>query len=788
MRFRSLPVTLLPALGMFAINLLAQPVSFTTTGSFVGSTVIGSGENTVTLSFEPQGRQTVDPSMTSGTFTQLRLDIRGSALLAGEGKSYSFRFLVTISPENSQRSAILTGTVNLNFWGLFPIIIVVFDQGAFTVDGIAYSWPQNMSVLSVFDSRPTWLYSLEGRLTRTSLRFQPSSLRITANVGEVASQAVSIIGISSAGDVGTVWTANEFVTATLESPTTLRVRVSHNLLDPATVSVVIPVTVPGFPTALLPVETVLLPGNKFLNISPRELNFVYTRGQAPPAAQQTLVNSSDAVDLVRVSWDARWLQPTVGNGFASLLPLVTDKSAGQHRTSVVLRNESGQHSSIYANFYVNDGPGALNLSTLPAQAGVVSSNASSPAQNGTGVLLTATPQPGFVFGRWSGVVNDTANPVSVVVNGATNVVAQFVPVTGSCTYNTRPAKVYNHYFGGYGKVEIQTQSGCPWNVSDLPTWMELTSPASGNGPGWFTYRMAANIASFAPPREAFLRAGDRILMVEQGSPICTLFKTSIPGTVAAGGGTAPVLVRATNGCPYTPVGSQPWIGTQGLQLGTQQFGITAQPNTTGQPRTGMVHLAGYHVPILQRAAVPLSPFLDVAADNVFADHIFILKSNNAAATCAQDRFCPDALAVRSDMAEMLVRSMVGDNFQFSTTPRFQDVPTTHPQFRWIQKLGELGITNGCAEQRFCPGEAMSRGQMAAFLVRAKTGVPVDAAAVLGPDSPFIDVPRDSIFGPQIRDLRVLGITIGCYENAFCSDDGVTRGQLAAFLVRAFFTP
>lgn len=46
----------------------------------------------------------------------------------------------------------------------------------------------------------------------------------------------------------------------------------------------------------------------------------------------------------------------------------------------------------------------------------------------------------------------------------------------------------------------------------------------------------------------------------------------------------------------------------------------------------------------------------------------------------------------------------------------------------------------------------------------------------------------NIFDPQIRHLRVLGITIGCYENAFCPDDSVTRGQLAAFLVRSFFTP
>jgi hypothetical protein len=46
---------------------------------------------------------------------------------------------------------------------------------------------------------------------------------------------------------------------------------------------------------------------------------------------------------------------------------------------------------------------------------------------------------------------------------------------------------------------------------------------------------------------------------------------------------------------------------------------------------------------------------------------------------------------------------------------FVDVPTTHPQFRFIQALVASGITGGCAADRFCPDSGISRGQFAVFI-------------------------------------------------------------------------
>jgi hypothetical protein len=46
---------------------------------------------------------------------------------------------------------------------------------------------------------------------------------------------------------------------------------------------------------------------------------------------------------------------------------------------------------------------------------------------------------------------------------------------------------------------------------------------------------------------------------------------------------------------------------------------------------------------------------------------------------------------------------------------FNDVPTDHPFFRFIEALAASEITAGCGSGNFCPDLALTRGQMAVFL-------------------------------------------------------------------------
>ncbi len=46
---------------------------------------------------------------------------------------------------------------------------------------------------------------------------------------------------------------------------------------------------------------------------------------------------------------------------------------------------------------------------------------------------------------------------------------------------------------------------------------------------------------------------------------------------------------------------------------------------------------------------------------------------------------------------------------------FADVPTSSPQFKFVEALVAAGITAGCGGGNYCPNDAVTRGQMAVFL-------------------------------------------------------------------------
>ena len=114
---------------------------------------------------------------------------------------------------------------------------------------------------------------------------------------------------------------------------------------------------------------------------------------------------------------------------------------------------------------------------------------------------------------------------------------------------------------------------------------------------------------------------------------------------------------------------------------------------------------------------------------------------------------------------------------------FQDVLDNHQYFGHIEWLAGWGITQGCnppSNTSYCPDHPVTRGQMAAFLVRAPaTRTPAEGNL-------FRD-DNGSVFEGDIDKLATAGVTLGCnppINDRYCPDNVVTRGQMAAFLVRA----
>ena len=170
-------------------------------------------------------------------------------------------------------------------------------------------------------------------------------------------------------------------------------------------------------------------------------------------------------------------------------------------------------------------------------------------------------------------------------------------------------------------------------------------------------------------------------------------------------------------------------------------------------------------------------------DSIFESDIERLATAGITRGCnppVNDRFCPDAKVTRGQMAAFLVRAL-GLTDRGSVDFVDDDDSIFEAD---IERLATAGITRGCnppVNDRFCPDAKVTRGQMAAFLVRA-LGYADDGGGNL-----FIDDDL-SIFEGDIDRLRTAGVTKGCNpaegNTRFCPDAQVTRGQMAAFLSRA----
>lgn len=147
-------------------------------------------------------------------------------------------------------------------------------------------------------------------------------------------------------------------------------------------------------------------------------------------------------------------------------------------------------------------------------------------------------------------------------------------------------------------------------------------------------------------------------------------------------------------------------------------------------------------------------------------------------------YCPDDFVTRGQMAAFLVRAL--GYTAISGDHFFDDNGSTFEVD--INKLATAGVTKGCnppINNTYCPNDFVTRGQMAAFIVRAfgLTGT--------GGGAGLVDIAGNT-FAADIDKLATAGVTKGCNpptNNMYCPDDFVTRGQMAAFIRRAKnFTP
>lgn len=158
------------------------------------------------------------------------------------------------------------------------------------------------------------------------------------------------------------------------------------------------------------------------------------------------------------------------------------------------------------------------------------------------------------------------------------------------------------------------------------------------------------------------------------------------------------------------------LAEEGILAGTECEPGRICPDSSVQRWTMAVWLSRA-VDGTEPPAVTSTRFTDVdPATDWWAPHVERLAVLDITKGCASSRYCPDTDVTRQQMASFLVRAFdleSAGSFGFTDTGSSSHAAD-------IDALAAAGITNGCSQNplRFCPGETVTRAQMATFLARA----------------------------------------------------------------------
>ncbi len=380
----------------------------------------------------------------------------------------------------------------------------------------------------------------------------------------------------------------------------------------------------------------------------------------------------------------------------------------------------------------------------------------------------------------------TSDDVTITVNPTPNV----APVVSAGSNQT---------------VTLPSSAALDGTVSDdgLPSGSLTSTWTKQSGPGTVTFadtHAVDTTAGFSTNGVYVLRlsATDGALTTSDDVTITVNPTPNVAPVVSAGSNQTVTLpssaaLDGTVSDDGLPTGSLTSTWTKQSGPGTVTFADTHAVDTTAGFSTNGVYVlrlsaddgaltTSDDVTITVNPMPPPPDFFIDDDDSVFEADINWMAAVGITMGCnppPNNRFCPDSNVTRGQMAAFLVRAL---NLTDRLNNPFVDDDDSVFEAD-IERLAAAGITRGCnppANDRFCPDAKVTRAQMAAFLVRA-LGYTDNGGGDL-----FVD-DDDSIFEADIDRLGTAGVTKGCNpptNDRFCPNDFVTRGQMAAFLNRA----
>ena len=415
-----------------------------------------------------------------------------------------------------------------------------------------------------------------------------------------------------------------------------------------------------------------------------------------------------------------------------------------------------------------DATGVTTTDVLPATLNFVSASAGCSNASGTvtcsfGALangatasatITVTPTALGSITNSSSVASDQGDPVP-----ANNTASVAVPVVlmapAAMSVDAHSSSLTSSNLNGVLEPGEQVMIAPSWtNPTGAP--VTFTGTAAGfTGPGGSYYSILDNSAAY--------------------------------GTVASG---------ATSNC-FSATGNCFILGVANPSVRPSQHwdATFTETLTTGGWRVRVLHIG--------------NSFADVPPTRWAYSFIETMLHKNITSGCGNGNYCPGMGTSRWQMAVFLSTALAGNNVPVSgTVPGlgsyncvaggqsvFADVAPDDGGCKFIHYIAARGITAGCGNGNYCPGQTVDRWQMGVFLAKAIATGPIPVAGtvpglgdyncVAGGVSLFADVAPTDGGCPSIHYIAAQQITVGCGGGNYCPAATLNRDQMAVFITKAF---
>ena len=410
-----------------------------------------------------------------------------------------------------------------------------------------------------------------------------------------------------------------------------------------------------------------------------------------------------------------------------------------------------------------------------------------------GINWKAKILPVRVLGKCGGYLSDIADGIRW---------ASGAPVT-NVPANANPAKVINVSIGGSGACSSTYQSAINTAISKgsvvVVSAGNDSSPASESQPGNCTGVITVGSTASDAWQASYSNYGPLVEISAPGGEISWdggVLSTLNAGTTVPGAHNYAFYQGTSMAAPHVSgvislmLARNPYLTPTEI-LNILKATATKFPNSSncfGTTDCG----AGIVNAFAALNATPKRTFADVPTSYWAYSYVERLVSAGITGGCGTGpvRYCPDNTITRDQMAIFLLKGIHGSSYSppaVGASTGFSDVPTTHWAAAWIKQLAAEGITGGCGGGKYCPLKAVTRDQMAIFLLKAKYGSTYSPPALVG-GTGFSDVPTTHWAARWIKQLAGEGITGGCGTGTYCPGSAVSRAQMSIFLVKTFNLP